>query len=343
MRNKDANTAPLAPPGAKPCNAAKMLAISLVGGLSALLTQPRALGTASHGASRSGHVRCLIKGEVDAAAMFAASTFPIKPDALIERAKEVLEAGVGTKDGGACLAPDFEFCAAVVGPLGKEQYLGALDNFRVRRHARDQTMTGSCGPAGPASARNAPLPCTQHALPTCHALQLPARRYPTRTRPLRAPATRTRTRTRTRPHPNPPQLEDAFPDINPNYYGFFVDPFEPHRVWFMSRCAMPRHAPPAAMHPPAAMQPAAAMCVPAQPVPCIPGARPPTPARCWASRRQARRHVHASAPAGGQQQLRGSSSAARAAGWPRPAEARGGREPAGRGWPRAWANGWLPT
>lgn len=113
-----------------------MLAISLVGGLSALLTQPRALGTASRGASRTGHVRCLIKGEVDEAAMFAASTFPIEPDALIERAKEVLEAGVGTKDGGACLAPDFEFCAAVVGPLGREQYLGALGNFRVRRHAR---------------------------------------------------------------------------------------------------------------------------------------------------------------------------------------------------------------
>ena len=31
------------------------------------------------------------------------------------------------------------------------------------------------------------------------------------------------------------QLEDAFPDLNPNYYGFRVDPFEPHRVWFTSR------------------------------------------------------------------------------------------------------------
>ena len=127
--HKGANTAP--PPT---CN--QDAPISLVGGLSALLTQPRALGTASRGASRTGHVRCLIKGEVDEAAMFAASTFPIEPDALIERAKEVLEAGVGTKDGGACLAPDFEFCAAVVGPLGREQYLGTLGNFRVRRHPR---------------------------------------------------------------------------------------------------------------------------------------------------------------------------------------------------------------
>ena len=209
----------------------------------------------------------------------------------------------------------------------------------------------SCGPAGPASARNAPLPCTQHAF-TCHALQLPARRCPTRTRPQPAPATRTRirtrTRTRTRPHPNPPQLEDAFPDLNPNYYGFFVDPFEPHRVWFMSRWATPHHAAPAAMQPPATMQPPAAMqplaamlqprvprpsvhhaapcrhaipatmCVPAQPVPCIPGARPPTPARCWASRRQARRHVHAPAPAGGRQQHGpGGAPAGRSSGPPR--------------------------
>jgi len=140
-----------------------MLALSL-GGFGALLTQPRALGTAAasrDAASRSsGHVRCLIKGEVDEAAMLAASTFPIKPTELIERAKVVLDAGVGTRDGGACLAPDFEFCAAVVGPLGREEYLGALGSFK---------------------------------------------------------------------------LEEAFPDINPNYYGFFVDPFEPHRVWFTSR------------------------------------------------------------------------------------------------------------
>ena len=92
--------------------------------------------------------------------MLAASTFPIKPPALIARAKEVLEAGVGTKDGGACLAPDFEFCAAVVGPLGRDEYLNALGTFK---------------------------------------------------------------------------LETAFPDLNPQYYGFRVDPFEPNRVWFTSR------------------------------------------------------------------------------------------------------------
>merc|ERR1719463_581664 len=102
----------------------------------------------------------LIQGQVDEAAMFAASTFPIKPPALIERAKDVIEAGIGTKDGGACLAPDFEFCAAVVGPIGRDEYLAALDTFK---------------------------------------------------------------------------LQDAFPDLNPQYYGFRVDPFQTNRVWFQSR------------------------------------------------------------------------------------------------------------
>jgi len=110
--------------------------------------------------SRTASMRCLIKGEVDEETMLAESTFPIRPTELIERAKEVLNTGVGTQDGGACLAPDFEFCAAVVGPLGKDEYLAALGSFK---------------------------------------------------------------------------LEEAFPDINPQYYGFHVDPFEPHRVWFMSR------------------------------------------------------------------------------------------------------------
>uniref|UniRef100_A0A7S2P111 Uncharacterized protein n=1 Tax=Leptocylindrus danicus TaxID=163516 RepID=A0A7S2P111_9STRA len=62
-------------------------------------------------------------GEIDEAAAYAESTFPIAPNDLIVRAKEVLIAGIGNKDDGACLAPDFEFCAAVVGPLPKEEYL----------------------------------------------------------------------------------------------------------------------------------------------------------------------------------------------------------------------------
>merc|ERR1711924_556616 len=50
---------------------------------------------------------------------------------LVARAKEVLTAGIGTKDEGACLAEGFEFCAPVVGPLPKEEYLKALGNFKL--------------------------------------------------------------------------------------------------------------------------------------------------------------------------------------------------------------------
>merc|ERR1712094_13477 len=68
---------------------------------------------------------------VDEEALFLASDFPIKPEDLIARAKEVLTAGIGTKDEGACLAEGFEFCAPVVGPLPKEEYLKALGNFKL--------------------------------------------------------------------------------------------------------------------------------------------------------------------------------------------------------------------
>ena len=73
-------------------------------------------------------------GEVDTTAAFASFTFPISPPDLISRAKQVLfspEIGIGTKDSGACLAPDFEFVAAVVGPIGREEYLNALGGFKL--------------------------------------------------------------------------------------------------------------------------------------------------------------------------------------------------------------------
>jgi hypothetical protein len=37
----------------------------------------------------------------------------------------------GTRDGGACLAPDFRFVASVVGPISREGYLEALSSFRL--------------------------------------------------------------------------------------------------------------------------------------------------------------------------------------------------------------------
>ena len=71
--------------------------------------------------------------EIDTTKAFAESTFPIKPDDLIERAKVVFgpDVGIGTKDGGECLAEDFEFCAAVVGPLPRKEFLNALGTFKL--------------------------------------------------------------------------------------------------------------------------------------------------------------------------------------------------------------------
>lgn len=74
----------------------------------------------------------LIPGEIDEDVAYASSSFPISPDELIARAKDVLSiGGIGTKDDGACLASDFVFCAAVVGPLPKDEYLEALGSFKL--------------------------------------------------------------------------------------------------------------------------------------------------------------------------------------------------------------------
>jgi len=73
---------------------------------------------------------------VDSDKAFAESTFPIKPDDLLIRAREVMspEINLGMADGGECLAEDFEFVAAVVGPIGKEETLKALGNFKLQEN-----------------------------------------------------------------------------------------------------------------------------------------------------------------------------------------------------------------
>jgi hypothetical protein len=70
---------------------------------------------------------------IDEEAELAKSTFPIKPAELIKRAKYVLgpDVEVGMKDASA-LADGFRFVAPVVGPLGKDEYLGALRNFDIK-------------------------------------------------------------------------------------------------------------------------------------------------------------------------------------------------------------------
>ena len=81
----------------------------------------------------TGTVSSLIPGEINVRQAYADSSFPITPENLINRAKEVLspQVGVGTLDGGECLADDFEFVAAVVGPIPKEEYLEALGTFKL--------------------------------------------------------------------------------------------------------------------------------------------------------------------------------------------------------------------
>lgn len=71
--------------------------------------------------------------EIDTVKAFSESSFPIKPEDLIERAKLLFspEIGLGLKDGGDCLAEDFQFTAAVVGPIGKQEFLSALSSFRL--------------------------------------------------------------------------------------------------------------------------------------------------------------------------------------------------------------------
>lgn len=107
----------------------------------------------------------LLEYEVNTDELYSSSTFPIKPNDLITRAKEVLSSQIslGTKDNGQCLAPNFTFRAAFV-EVNREGYLNALGSFK---------------------------------------------------------------------------LEDGF-DIQPNYFGFVVDPMQTNRVWFYGR-SVARH------------------------------------------------------------------------------------------------------
>lgn len=73
------------------------------------------------------------KGIVDEVALLEKNweSFPIKPEDAVNRAKWVIaEPRFGTVDD-SCLAPDFEFCAPFIGPLGKADFLEALGSFKL--------------------------------------------------------------------------------------------------------------------------------------------------------------------------------------------------------------------
>jgi len=91
------------------------------------------LSTVESFSASSSSAKPALTPEVDIEVAFAKSSFPIAPDDLIIRAKEILgpDIRIGLGDNGACLANDFNFCAAVVGPIPREDYLGALSSFKL--------------------------------------------------------------------------------------------------------------------------------------------------------------------------------------------------------------------
>merc|ERR1719282_195395 len=96
------------------------------------------------GSARRAVRMLTLEDEVDEAAMLAASTFPIKPNALIERCKEVILAQRGIQDGSIdenIYADDFRFCAPFIGGptptspddampgIPKAEFLASLRSF----------------------------------------------------------------------------------------------------------------------------------------------------------------------------------------------------------------------
>lgn len=78
-------------------------------------------------------------GELDVAATMQQSTFPLKPDQLIAKAKEILASEFGTAPGcdGSCLAEDFQFVAPIVGPLSKKEFIQAFGSFKLQEAVPD--------------------------------------------------------------------------------------------------------------------------------------------------------------------------------------------------------------
>jgi len=75
------------------------------------------------------------RGELDVKAMLAASEFPIRPDELLDKARQVIDSEFGTKPGcdpKSMLAEDFQFVAPIIGPLKRDEFVRAFGSFKVR-------------------------------------------------------------------------------------------------------------------------------------------------------------------------------------------------------------------
>lgn len=76
---------------------------------------------------------------IDEEALLAQSTFPIKPDDLIAKAKEWLTLAGQAAYEESSMADDFEFVGPVVGPLPKQEFLTAIASFQLKEGLPDLT------------------------------------------------------------------------------------------------------------------------------------------------------------------------------------------------------------
>ena len=75
-----------------------------------------------------------VLGDLDVDKTMAQSKFPIPPEKLVARAKEILASEFGTAAGSdsGSLAEDFQFVAPIIGPLGKEEFMKAFGSFKLK-------------------------------------------------------------------------------------------------------------------------------------------------------------------------------------------------------------------
>merc|ERR1712118_387964 len=78
------------------------------------------------------------------------SSFPIKPDALVTKAKDFLGANNGC-DKPELMAEDFEFAGPVVGPLSKSKFIEAFTSFELKEAFPDAAPAAPL-PGGPLRA-----------------------------------------------------------------------------------------------------------------------------------------------------------------------------------------------
>ncbi|CAJ1434227.1 unnamed protein product [Effrenium voratum] len=78
-------------------------------------------------------------GDLDVEKTMAQSKFPISPEQLVLKAKQILAGEFGTAKGAepTVLAEDFQFVAPIVGPLGKAEFMKAFGSFKLKEAVPD--------------------------------------------------------------------------------------------------------------------------------------------------------------------------------------------------------------